>query len=46
MFCSDYPHSEGTADALGDYRRMCPGAGEPADAPGLYGDNAAWLLRL
>jgi predicted TIM-barrel fold metal-dependent hydrolase len=46
MFCSDYPHSEGTADALGDYRRMCPGAGEPADAPSLYGDNAAWLLRI
>jgi predicted TIM-barrel fold metal-dependent hydrolase len=46
MFCSDYPHSEGTADALGDYRRMAPGAGEPAEAPGLFGDNAAWLFRL
>jgi predicted TIM-barrel fold metal-dependent hydrolase len=46
MFCSDYPHSEGTADALGDYKRMCPGAGEPSAAPGLFGDNAAWLFRL
>jgi hypothetical protein len=46
MFCSDYPHSEGTADPLGDYRRMCPGAGEPTEAPGLFGANAAWLFGL
>ena len=46
MFCSDYPHSEGTADALGDYNRMCAGAGQPDEAPGLFGENAAWLLRL
>ncbi len=46
MFCSDYPHSEGTADALGDYRRMSPGAATPDEAPGLFGDNAAWLFRL
>ena len=46
MCCSDYPHSEGTADPLGDYRRMSPAAAEPAQAPGLFGDNAAWLFRL
>ncbi len=46
MFCSDYPHSEGTADALGDYRRMAPGAATPDEAPGLFGANAAWLFRL
>jgi hypothetical protein len=46
MLCSDYPHSEGTADALGDYERMAPGAGGPDVAPGLFGDNAAWLFRL
>jgi predicted TIM-barrel fold metal-dependent hydrolase len=46
MCCSDYPHSEGTADPLGDYRRMSPAAAEPAHAPGLFGDNAAWLFRL
>jgi hypothetical protein len=46
MYCSDYPHSEGTADALGDYRRMSPGAAEPTEAPGLFGENAAWLFRL
>ncbi|MCX7620533.1 MAG: hypothetical protein N2037_06775 [Acidimicrobiales bacterium] len=44
MFCSDYPHSEGTADPRGDYRRTCPAASEPDVAPGLFGANAAWLL--
>lgn len=46
MFCSDYPHSEGTDDALGDYARMCPATPDPASAPALFGDNAAWLLGL
>lgn len=46
MFCSDFPHSEGTAHARDDYRRMCPGTPEPEAAPGLFGDNLAWLLRL
>jgi predicted TIM-barrel fold metal-dependent hydrolase len=45
MFCSDYPHSEGTATVRDDYRRWCPGAAEPEQAPGLFGANAAWLLR-
>jgi predicted TIM-barrel fold metal-dependent hydrolase len=43
MFCSDYPHSEGTDTALDDYRRACPGAGDPATSPALFGSNAAWL---
>lgn len=46
MFCSDFPHSEGTDTALADYARTCPGAGDPAAAPGLFGGNAAWLLGL
>lgn len=46
MFCSDYPHSEGTATPLEDYRRMCPATPDPASAPGLFGGNAAWLLGL
>lgn len=46
MFCSDYPHSEGTDDALGDYARMCPRTPDPASAPALFGGNARWLLGL
>ena len=39
MCCSDYPHSEGTATPVADYRDVL-------DAhPGLRGDNAAFLLR-
>lgn len=45
MYCSDYPHSEGTDHARDDYRRMAPRAAEPEQAPGLFGENAAWLLR-
>jgi len=45
MFCSDFPHSEGTATPLEDYERMSPTAASPGVAPGLYGDNAAWLLH-
>lgn len=45
MFCSDFPHSEGTATPLEDYARSCPAAPGPAEAPALYGDNAAWLLQ-
>lgn len=41
MFCSDYPHSEGTATPLDDYRRMgC----EEAAMPGLFHDNVDSLL--
>ncbi|BCO36626.1 hypothetical protein BMW24_015155 [Mycobacterium heckeshornense] len=42
MFCSDYPHSEGTATPLDDYRRM--GCEEPA-MPGLFHDNVDTLLH-
>ena len=45
MFCSDYPHTEGTDTPREDYRRSCPGAAEPDQAPGLYGGNIEWLLR-
>jgi hypothetical protein len=38
MCCSDYPHSEGTATPVADYR------GIARRAPGLRGDNAAFLL--
>jgi predicted TIM-barrel fold metal-dependent hydrolase len=42
MACSDYPHTEGTASPLDDYRA----AGmESADHPGLFGANVRYLLR-
>jgi predicted TIM-barrel fold metal-dependent hydrolase len=44
MCCSDYPHSEGTAQPLEDYRALDDTTSDPAGAPGLYHDNAAWLL--
>jgi predicted TIM-barrel fold metal-dependent hydrolase len=44
MCCSDYPHSEGTAHPLDDYRALGDTTADPARAPGLYGENAAWLL--
>jgi predicted TIM-barrel fold metal-dependent hydrolase len=44
MACSDYPHSEGTATPLVDYASgRFPT--DPGRAPGLFGDNAAFLLR-
>src|SRR5262245_24094195 len=46
MFCSDFPHSEGTADVFGDYRRLSPRAADPQQAPALFGGNARWLLGL
>ncbi len=42
MCCSDYPHSEGTATPLDDYRAV--GADPDRDA-GLFHDNVAFLLR-
>ena len=41
MFFSDYPHAEGTATPLRDYENVNT---TPADAPGLFHDNAAFLL--
>jgi len=45
MGCSDYPHSEGTAHPLEDYAAPGRHGLRPADAPGLFHDNAAFLLR-
>jgi hypothetical protein len=44
MCCSDYPHSEGTSDPLGDYRRVDRDGDVPGSHPGLYGENMAFLL--
>jgi hypothetical protein len=41
MFCSDYPHSEGTATPVADYERMgCT----PDRSPGLFRDNIELML--
>ena len=45
MACSDYPHSEGTAQPLADYAAGGRFAVRPEDAPGLFHDNAAFLLH-
>jgi predicted TIM-barrel fold metal-dependent hydrolase len=45
MCCSDYPHSEGTAHPLEDYAGAGGSALRPAEAPGFFHDNAAFLLR-
>lgn len=42
MCCSDYPHSEGTLTPVADY---AAGGLTPADNPGLFADNVAFLLR-
>jgi len=45
MCCSDYPHSEGTADPVTDYAAGGRYAARPEDHPGLFGGNAAFLLH-
>ena len=45
MACSDYPHSEGTATPVDDYRDTSGGANVPGQARGLFTDNVNWLLR-
>ena len=45
MCCSDYPHSEGTAHPLADYAGAGKLAMRPESAPGLFHDNAAFLLH-
>ena len=45
MACSDYPHSEGTATPVADYAATGKFATDPEQAPGLFHDNAAFLLR-
>jgi predicted TIM-barrel fold metal-dependent hydrolase len=46
MACSDYPHSEGTATPIDDYAATGRYGTTPERAPGLFGDNAAFLLRV
>jgi hypothetical protein len=43
MCCSDFPHSEGTATPMSDYRGSALPVG-PDDAPGLFRDNVSLLL--
>jgi hypothetical protein len=45
MACSDYPHSEGTATPIDDYAATGKFGTTPERAPGLFHDNAAFLLR-
>jgi hypothetical protein len=42
MACSDFPHSEGTASPVADYEAK---ETRPESHPGLFHDNAAFLLR-
>ncbi len=44
MACSDFPHSEGTATPLADYAATGRFAVGPDGAPGLFAENAAFLL--
>jgi len=44
MACSDYPHSEGTASPLADYAATGRYGIDPGRAPGLFHDNARFLL--
>jgi predicted TIM-barrel fold metal-dependent hydrolase len=45
MACSDYPHSEGTATPIDDYAATGKYGTDATRAPGLFHDNAAFLLR-
>jgi hypothetical protein len=45
MACSDWPHSEGTAQPVDDYRDASRGDAVPGNADGLFADNVNWLLR-
>ena len=45
MACSDYPHSEGTPTPVSDYAATGRFGTDPERAPGLFHDNAAFLLR-
>jgi predicted TIM-barrel fold metal-dependent hydrolase len=42
MCCSDYPHSEGSATPVDDYRAT---GVKPEEDPGLFHDNIAFLLH-
>jgi predicted TIM-barrel fold metal-dependent hydrolase len=45
MCCSDYPHSEGTATPIDDYRAPARHGIEPDVAPRLFHENVEFLLR-
>lgn len=45
MCCSDYPHSEGTATPVADYRANHRHGVAPEAAPGLFHENVEFLLR-
>jgi hypothetical protein len=45
MACSDYPHSEGTATPVDDYRDASSGAVVPGKERSVFADNVNWLLR-
>jgi hypothetical protein len=45
MCCSDYPHSEGTATPLDDYRAPDRHGIAPDAAPRLFHENVEFLLR-
>ncbi|UCE85869.1 MAG: hypothetical protein JSU66_16330 [Deltaproteobacteria bacterium] len=44
MCCSDYPHSEGTAQPLPDYRAPGRHGIAPEEQPGFFSSNADFLL--
>jgi hypothetical protein len=44
MCCSDYPHSEGTAQPLADYRAGGRHGMEPEGAGDFFSGNMAFLL--
>lgn len=44
MACSDFPHSEGSATPLEDYAATGRYGTDPQRSPGLFADNAAFLL--
>jgi hypothetical protein len=44
MACSDFPHSEGTTTPLDDYAATGRYGTDPDRSPGLFHDNASFLL--
>jgi hypothetical protein len=44
MCCSDFPHSEGTTTPIDDYAATGRYGTDPDRAPGLFHDNASFLL--
>jgi predicted TIM-barrel fold metal-dependent hydrolase len=46
MFGSDWPHSEGIKDPIGDYERCVPETLTPGARQKLFSGNAEWLLGV